>query len=71
MGELTKNNNAGKQSPGPVYCYQDEVKYKKVSILQQMFKILISFLSYSHQDGVLERLVEPPQTSLNMTFMKM
>lgn len=29
MGELTKLNNAGKQSPGPIYEYQDEVKYSK------------------------------------------
>ena len=30
MGELTKLNNAGKQSPGPIYNYQDEIKYNKV-----------------------------------------
>ena len=29
MGELTKTNNAGKQSPGPAYQYEDEIKYKK------------------------------------------
>lgn len=29
MGELTKLNNAGKQSPGPIYNYTDENKYKK------------------------------------------
>lgn len=27
MGELTKTDNAGKNSPGPVYSYQDEIKY--------------------------------------------
>lgn len=30
MGELTKLNNAGKNSPGPVYNYQDEIKYQQV-----------------------------------------
>ena len=29
MGELTKTNNAGKQSPGPIYNYHDQVKYQK------------------------------------------
>lgn len=29
MGELTKTNNAGKQSPGPIYNYQDQIKYQK------------------------------------------
>jgi hypothetical protein len=27
MGELTKTDNAGKNSPGPVYQYQDLIKY--------------------------------------------
>lgn len=27
MGELTKKNNAGKMSPGPIYNYTDGVKY--------------------------------------------
>jgi len=31
MGELTKTDNAGKNSPGPVYIYQDQVKYDCVS----------------------------------------
>ena len=31
MGELTKTDNAGKNSPGPVYMYQDAVKYDNVS----------------------------------------
>ena len=30
MGELTKLNNAGKMSPGPMYGYTDEIKYQKV-----------------------------------------
>jgi hypothetical protein len=33
MGELTKTDNAGKMSPGPVYMYQDNIKYDHVSIL--------------------------------------
>ncbi len=32
MGELTKLSNAGKQSPGPIYNYHDQIKYEKVSI---------------------------------------
>ena len=31
MGELTKTDNAGKHSPGPIYEYQDEIKYDGVS----------------------------------------
>lgn len=27
MGELTKNENRGKQSPGPEYHYKDKIKY--------------------------------------------
>ena len=27
MGELTKTDNAGKISPGPIYLYKDQVKY--------------------------------------------
>jgi len=30
MGELTKFSNTGKQSPGPIYHYVDEAKYKKL-----------------------------------------
>ena len=29
MGELTKLSNGGKQSPGPVYLYDDKIKYEK------------------------------------------
>ena len=28
MGELTKLNNAGKLSPGPIYNYTDQIKYQ-------------------------------------------
>jgi hypothetical protein len=31
MGELTKTDNAGKNSPGPIYMFQDGVKYDQVS----------------------------------------
>ena len=31
LGDVTKNNNIAKQSPGPVYIYEDQVKYSKVS----------------------------------------
>ena len=34
LGELTQLNNAGKNSPGPVYNYQDQIKYKFVTILK-------------------------------------
>jgi len=32
MGELTKTDNAGKNSPGPVYAFSDNIKYDNVSI---------------------------------------
>ena len=31
LGEVTKNNNIAKQSPGPVYIYEDTIKYQKVN----------------------------------------
>jgi len=31
LGDVTKNNNIAKQSPGPAYMFQDEIKYSKVS----------------------------------------
>ena len=37
MGELTKTDNAGKMSPGPVYMYQDSVKYDNVSRYLSIF----------------------------------
>jgi hypothetical protein len=30
LGDVTKNNNIAKQSPGPVYIYEDQIKYQKV-----------------------------------------
>ena len=32
LGDVTKNNNIAKQSPGPVYIYEDQIKFKKVRI---------------------------------------
>ena len=32
MGELTKLDNAGKNSPGPIYLYDDKVKFESVSV---------------------------------------
>jgi len=34
MGELTKTDNAGKNSPGPVYMFSDNVKYDQVGIFE-------------------------------------
>jgi len=34
MGELTKTDNAGKNSPGPVYMFSDNVKYDQVGIFR-------------------------------------
>lgn len=31
LGDVTKNNNIAKQSPGPIYRYEDQIKYQKVS----------------------------------------
>lgn len=28
LGEVTKMNNIAKQSPGPIYEYQDTIKYE-------------------------------------------
>ena len=30
LGEVTKMNNIAKQSPGPIYEYQDTIKYEQV-----------------------------------------
>jgi len=35
LGDVTKNNNIAKQSPGPVYIYQDQIKYAEVSIFSK------------------------------------
>lgn len=31
LGEVTKMNNIAKQSPGPIYQYQDTIKYDQVT----------------------------------------
>jgi hypothetical protein len=31
LGDVTKNFNIAKHSPGPIYRFEDEVKYQKVS----------------------------------------
>ena len=30
LGELTKTDNAGKHAPGPVYKFEDKIKYDKM-----------------------------------------
>jgi hypothetical protein len=32
LGELTVQENIAKGSPGPVYQYEDQIKYKEVSV---------------------------------------
>ena len=67
MGELTKTDNGGKNSPGPVYQYDDNVKYDAVSILlfwgNQYF--------HRHLDGQWVQKLELARTNLDMTSMKM
>ena len=33
VNELTKNENIGKNAPGPQYMYDDKIKYSEVSII--------------------------------------
>ncbi len=33
MGEVTDKNNVCKWSPGPIYNYQDKVKYNNVTLI--------------------------------------
>ena len=40
LGELTKTDNAGKNSPGPVYEYQDGIKYDSVSKLIKLYLMI-------------------------------
>ena len=83
MGELTKTDNAGKNSPGPVYMFSDIVKYDQVGIfriytLQRrsykifvMNKLNLFFDLHRLQDGhsVLKFVLE--KISQNMISMKM
>ena len=32
LGQLTVQENVGKKSPGPIYSYEDEIKYQQVSL---------------------------------------
>ena len=66
MGELTKTNNAGKMSPGPIYNYKDEVKFNQVTTLSQP-----NLMSYSHPAGRLEPPTEPEGINPSMTTMRM
>ena len=45
MGELTKPSNAGKNSPGPVYMFSDQVKYDQVSAISLFKEGVIKKLS--------------------------
>ena len=67
MGELTKTDNAGKMSPGPVYMYQDNIKYDHVSILIYSSKLL--FLR--HRDGLWVQKLELEKINQDTIFMKM
>ena len=42
LGELTVLENIAKGSPGPVYKYEDEIKYKSVS--KALFFLTVIFL---------------------------
>ena len=68
MGELTKISNTGKCSPGPIYNYQESIKYKEVMIYNG-FGLNKRYI-YSCRIGVLELLNEQAKTNLNMIFMK-
>ena len=68
MGELTKTDNAGKNSPGPVYQYQDQIKYDAVS--NASLKYIISY-KYRHQDGQWELKSELEKISQGTISMKM
>lgn len=67
MGELTKTDNAGKNSPGPVYQYQDLIKYDAVS---KSLKYIISY-KYRHLDGQWELKLELEKISQGTISMKM
>lgn len=47
MGELTKTDNAGKNSPGPVYAFSDNIKYDNVSTTQ-IYQTSASNSNWSH-----------------------
>ena len=70
MGELTKTDNAGKNSPGPVYIYQDKIKYNEVSIFIKEVTIPFSEF-YRHPDGQWVQKLELEKINPDTTFMKM
>lgn len=55
MGELTKTDNAGKNSPGPVYKYQDQIKYDNVSYTIEFMFSKYLFHYFRCQDGPWEQ----------------
>jgi hypothetical protein len=67
MGELTKTDNAGKMSPGPVYMYQDNIKYDHVSILIYSSKLLL----LRHRDGLWVQKLELEKINQDTILMKM
>lgn len=70
MGELTKTDNAGKNSPGPVYIYQDKIKYNEVSILVKEVTIPFSEF-YRRPVGQWVQKLESEKINQDTTFMKM
>ena len=79
MGELTKTDNAGKNSPGPVYMFSDNVKYDQVGINDFNWevinylskKILIHYLFTRLQDGHSELKFVLEKINQNMISMRM
>ena len=69
MGELTKTDNAGKNSPGPVYMYSDGIKYDNVS--RYLLCLLNSNLSYRCLTGRWAQRSELAKTNRSMIFMRM
>ena len=45
LGDVTKNNNIAKQSPGPVYRFEDEIKYQKVRSRNMQKRLTIEQLN--------------------------
>ena len=45
LGDVTKNNNIAKQSPGPVYRFEDEIKYQKVRTRDALKRLTIEQLN--------------------------
>jgi len=45
LGDVTKNNNIAKQSPGPVYRFEDEIKYQKVRSRNMQKRLMIEQLN--------------------------